>query len=88
MRIWSDSPCPSGFVGGSVLAQILKHPKRSELDVTILVRSAEKAKTFETKFGVNKAVVGSNTDLEVVERLASEADITFNVVSSYMSGRN
>lgn len=73
----------SGFVGGSTVDRLLKHPRRSDFDITILLRSEsrDKAKGFEA-LGLN-VVLGSLKDLDILERLASESDVTFQSVSMF-----
>ncbi|KAF9466577.1 hypothetical protein BDZ94DRAFT_1319443 [Collybia nuda] len=63
----------TGFIGGSVVLRLLNHPKAASFHLTVLVRAAEKAEKFKT-LGIN-AVVGSHSDLPLVEKLASEADV-------------
>ncbi|KAF8071698.1 hypothetical protein FPV67DRAFT_1482350 [Lyophyllum atratum] len=65
----------TGYIGGSVLTRLLSHPLSDTFGITILVRDAAKAKQFRT-LGV-KAVVGSNLDRALLQRLASDADIVF-----------
>jgi uncharacterized protein YbjT (DUF2867 family) len=76
-------PLVKGYIGGSVLARLLNHPKRDTFDITILIRTAAKAREFES-FGL-KVVIGTLDDLDVLERLASESDFVFQTVrvSSY-----
>ena len=69
-----------GYIGGTVLAHLIQHPKRSDYEITIHLRSAEKAKGFE-KLGF-KTVLGSLDDVMDLEKLASESDIVFQTVSS------
>lgn len=64
----------TGYIGGAVLERLWKRPDSSSLEFTALVRSAEKAEKFKD-FGV-KTVVGSLSDLDLIEKLASEADVT------------
>ncbi|KAK7039714.1 hypothetical protein R3P38DRAFT_489653 [Favolaschia claudopus] len=63
----------TGYIGGSILARFLTHPQADSFRFTVLVRDAKKAKRFE-ELGV-KAVVGSHSDPELMEKLASEADV-------------
>jgi len=65
----------TGYIGGSVVAQLLEHPDASSFQITALVRSLEKAAKLES-IGV-KAVVGSFTELDKLEMLSSEADVVF-----------
>ena len=67
-----------GYIGGCVLVRLLAHPNASTFDITVLVRSAEKAKKLEA-FGVT-SVVGSYKDTALVERLAEAADVVFSCV--------
>lgn len=69
----------AGYIGGSVLQQILQHPDASTFDITVLVRDASKAKFLETKFGV-KTVVGSMEDLESLSLLAENAHVVVQCV--------
>jgi hypothetical protein len=63
-----------------VLARLNQQPGRSEHEITVYLRSAEKVKGFE-KLGF-KTTIGSLDDIEELERLASEFDIVFQTVSS------
>lgn len=64
----------TGYIGGTVLERFLNRPDAGDFEFTALVRSPEKAEKFKT-FGVN-AVVGSLSDLDLLEKLVSEADLT------------
>ncbi|KAI0729688.1 hypothetical protein C8Q72DRAFT_827313 [Fomitopsis betulina] len=66
----------TGYIGGSILARLLKHPSASTFDITVQTRSLEKINLFE-KLGV-KAVVGTNDDLEQLESLAGQAHVVFS----------
>jgi len=63
----------TGYIGGSVLSRFLKHPNAASFNITTLVRSSEKAKKLET-FGVFP-VVGSHSDVALVEKLSAKADV-------------
>ncbi|KAL1949313.1 hypothetical protein VTO73DRAFT_8194 [Trametes versicolor] len=63
----------TGYVGGAVLALLLASENAKRFDVTVLSRSAEKARAFES-FGV-KAIVGSLDDLVTLEGIAAESDV-------------
>jgi Trk K+ transport system NAD-binding subunit len=67
-----------GYIGGSVLLRFLNRPDVSSLNLTALVRSQEKAEELKS-LGVN-AVVGSHSDLPLMEKLASEADVVLAMV--------
>ena len=70
----------TGYIGGSVLARLLAHPDAKNYDITVLVRSKDKAKKFEN-FGV-RAIVGSFTESKLVEELSEQAHAIFSIVSS------
>ncbi|KAJ7275729.1 NAD-binding protein [Mycena rebaudengoi] len=63
----------TGYIGGAVLTRFLQHPHADTFQFTVLVRDAKKAEKF-TEMGIH-AVVGSHGDAELVERLASQADV-------------
>ncbi|KAJ7645086.1 NAD(P)-binding protein [Mycena polygramma] len=63
----------TGYIGGAILTRFLAHPHAHKFHFTVLVRDPKKAEKL-TELGV-KAVVGSHADAQLMERLASEADI-------------
>ncbi|OBZ72277.1 hypothetical protein A0H81_07905 [Grifola frondosa] len=63
----------TGYIGGSVLTRFIQHPNASHFDITVLVRSEEKAKKLEP-FGV-RTVVGSLSDTDKLEELASQSKV-------------
>ena len=63
-----------------MLARLLAHPNADVFEITVLVRSEDKAKKLQA-FGVN-AVIGSLGDSELVKQLAENADVLFTIVSS------
>jgi hypothetical protein len=67
-----------GYIGGSVLARFLKHPKRDTFEFTALVRSSAKAEKLK-QFGVN-SVIGSFSDIALIEQAASQADVVLSLV--------
>ncbi|KAJ7484159.1 hypothetical protein FB451DRAFT_1337841 [Mycena latifolia] len=63
----------TGYIGGAVLARFMQHPNASNFEFTLLVRNPKKAEAFR---GMGfTAVVGSLADEDLLERLASEADV-------------
>jgi uncharacterized protein YbjT (DUF2867 family) len=74
------SGCGLGYIGGCVLARLLKHANAASFEITALVRSAEKAEKLHT-LGV-KTILGSYTDenLDFLTKAASEADVVFTIV--------
>ncbi|KAK7033075.1 hypothetical protein R3P38DRAFT_3313147 [Favolaschia claudopus] len=70
----------TGYIGGAVLTRLLAHPLQHTFDITILVRSEEKAATFNRIFGQKhnlSAVAGSYSDLDLLKKLASNSDVVF-----------
>jgi nucleoside-diphosphate-sugar epimerase len=70
----------TGYIGGSVLSRLLKHPKADTFKITALVRSEEKAAKLR-KLGVH-ALVGAFSDLDRLQTLASEADVVFSIADA------
>lgn len=70
-------PC-TGYIGGSVLSALLRHPRLDEFSITVLVRSDVKA----SRLGAARVtpVVGSHDDSILVKNLASQADIVIACV--------
>lgn len=71
----------AGYIGGSVLSRFLKHRDAASFNITVLVRSPEKAEKLKG-FGVNP-VVGSHSDLTLVEKLTAKADVVIATVGVY-----
>lgn len=65
----------TGYIGGTILTCLLKHPKSDSFKITAIVRNPEKAKQLKS-LGV-KVEIGSHSDPEKVEALAAEADVVF-----------
>ncbi|KIJ67094.1 hypothetical protein HYDPIDRAFT_128710 [Hydnomerulius pinastri MD-312] len=63
----------TGYIGGSVLAALLRHPRSNEFHITVLVRAAEKAAGFR-EVGVT-AVVGSYADKHLLTNHAAQSDV-------------
>ncbi|KAH9929443.1 uncharacterized protein B0H18DRAFT_211618 [Fomitopsis serialis] len=70
----------TGYIGGSVLNRLLQHPNADNFDITVPVRSPEKAKLLE-QLGV-KTEIASLSDHDKIESLASRAHVIFNVANS------
>lgn len=69
---------PLGYIGGSVLSSLLKHKLVDIFEITVLVRSSDKAELLRS-VGL-KPVIGSNADLELLSKQADDADITIACV--------
>jgi uncharacterized protein YbjT (DUF2867 family) len=69
----------AGYIGGSVLDRLLAHPDRAHFDLTLLLRSRDKARTLEEQFGL-KTIIGSLDDTQLLEDTAADADVVINTV--------
>ncbi|KAF8837258.1 NAD(P)-binding protein [Paxillus ammoniavirescens] len=71
---------PTGYIGGSVLSALLRHPRLAEFHTKALVRSTEKASRFT---GVPvEPVIGSYADTDLLTKLASESDVVIACADS------
>lgn len=61
-----------------MLSRFLKHPNAASFNISALVRSPEKAEKLKN-LGVN-SVVGSYSDLALLEKLSAEADVVIAMV--------
>ncbi|KAI0342702.1 NAD(P)-binding protein, partial [Trametopsis cervina] len=68
-----------GYVGGSVLSRLITHSGLQPAEISVLVRSEDKAKVLE-KLGL-VTIIGSYEDVNEVEKLASQVDVVFSCVS-------
>lgn len=75
-----------GYIGGSVLNRILSHPQREKYEITILLRSSEKAEAFKA-FGL-KVTIGSMSDHDFLEQTVAQYDIVFQTVATYFTFLN
>jgi uncharacterized protein YbjT (DUF2867 family) len=67
-----------GYVGGSVLSALLRHPRLDEFNITVLVRSEVKA----SRLGTVRVspVIGSREDSTLLKNLASQAEVVIACV--------
>ncbi len=68
----------TGYIGGSVLAQLLEHRLVKTFEITVLVRSPDKGELLRS-MGL-KTLFGSNSDHELLITAASAADVVFACV--------
>jgi uncharacterized protein YbjT (DUF2867 family) len=71
----------TGYIGGAILDRLLTHPDRSSFAISAIIRSAEKAKRFESEFGIHP-LVGSLDDSSLVTEAASKADIVIHTADA------
>ena len=62
---------------------MLNHQNAKSHDITVLVRSDEKAKVLREKFGV-KTAIGNISDSDFVEKTVSNAHVVFQIVSEIL----
>ncbi|KAG2158554.1 uncharacterized protein EDB93DRAFT_1245782 [Suillus bovinus] len=70
----------TGYIGGSVLSELLSHPRAKSFQITALTRSPEKVVPLHS-LGV-VAVVGSNQDLGTLTEHARNSDVVFACADS------
>ncbi|KAJ7671746.1 hypothetical protein B0H17DRAFT_1085063 [Mycena rosella] len=68
----------TGYLGGTLISALLDRKDSASFDITALVRSAEKAEKLKNATGINIAM-GSHSDLELIETLASKADVILSM---------
>ncbi|GJE91615.1 NAD(P)-binding protein [Phanerochaete sordida] len=67
----------TGYIGGAVLSKLLQHPSRTTFEVTVMVRTHEKAQKFES-LDV-RAIVGSyKEDRALLEKCVEGAHVVFS----------
>ncbi|TBU33513.1 NAD(P)-binding protein [Dichomitus squalens] len=71
----------TGYIGGAVLARLLSHPSANTFDITVIVRSPEKAKILKEKFDVN-AIVGTHAELDKIESLVENSHVVFHLADA------
>ncbi|KAG6374463.1 hypothetical protein JVT61DRAFT_4506 [Boletus reticuloceps] len=68
---------PTGYIGGSVLSALLRHPRLDEFNITVLVQP----EVEPSRFGAVRhvvPVVGSHDDYTLLKSLASQADVVIS----------
>nr|VWO98122.1 Protein RecA (Recombinase A) [Ganoderma boninense] len=71
----------TGYIGGAVLASLLNHPSSDTFEITALVRSSEKAKILNDKFGV-KVVVGTHSEHDKIEKIVEDSHVVFHLADA------
>ncbi|KAJ7581529.1 hypothetical protein C8J56DRAFT_1102765 [Mycena floridula] len=71
----------TGYIGGSILSLLLEHKNRAHFNITVLVRSEDKAEKIRNATGIN-VLVGTHQDVKLVEDLASKADVIFSLADT------
>ncbi|RPD68433.1 NAD-P-binding protein [Lentinus tigrinus ALCF2SS1-7] len=72
----------TGYLGGAFLSHILTTEfLREKLEITVLVRSPEKAHRLESEYKV-KACIGSLEDTDKVEQLAEQAHVVCSLANA------
>ena len=74
-------------MGGALLSRILTTDFFSQkFDITVLVRSTEKARRLEIEYNV-KACVGSLDNTDTIEQLAQQSHVVWSMVREYAQYR-
>ncbi|KAF8145741.1 hypothetical protein K438DRAFT_1871346 [Mycena galopus ATCC 62051] len=68
----------TGYVGGSILSQLLER-EDTNLNITALVRSPQKAEKLRSLNVRLNVVIGTHNDAKLVERLVADADVVFSL---------
>ncbi|KAJ7673867.1 hypothetical protein DFH06DRAFT_1081711 [Mycena polygramma] len=71
----------TGYIGGPIFSRFIEK-NDPKFNIIALVRSAEKAEKLRALDVKVNIVSGSHDDAELVERLASEADVVFSLADS------
>ena len=78
---YSFLTCTLGYVGGTVLSRMIATPSLlDKLDLTLYVRSPEKARRLTSELGL-KTAVGTLADLDKLEQLSEQAHLVISIVS-------
>ena len=73
-----------GYLGGALLSRILTTDLFAhKFDITVLVRSTEKAHRLESEHNV-KACIGSLEDIDTVEQLAQQSHVVWSMVREHV----
>ncbi|KAJ6458585.1 hypothetical protein C8R47DRAFT_1245170 [Mycena vitilis] len=71
----------TGYIGGPILSRFIER-NDPDLNIAALVRSPEKAEKLRALNLRLKIVSGSQDDAELVERIATDADVVFSMADS------
>ena len=73
-----------GYLGGALVSRILTTDLFAhKFDITVLVRSTEKAHRLESEHNV-KACIGSLEDIDTVEQLAQQSHVVWSMVREHV----
>ncbi|KAJ7246784.1 hypothetical protein B0H12DRAFT_1073088 [Mycena haematopus] len=68
----------TGYIGGPIMSRLLERNDQN-LNITALVRSVEKAEKIRSLNVQLNVIIGSHNDADLVEKLASDADVVFSL---------
>jgi nucleoside-diphosphate-sugar epimerase len=71
----------TGYIGGSILSRLIKHPARASHSIICYLRNQDKAKILTERLGI-KTIIGTLDDSEKIEDAAAEADIVIHTAES------
>ncbi|KAJ8509377.1 hypothetical protein ONZ45_g8454 [Pleurotus djamor] len=70
----------TGYIGGTIVSRLLEKYTSGQLTINALVRSAHKTAQLSA-LGI-KPIIGSLDDLDILQKLASEADVVISAANS------
>jgi nucleoside-diphosphate-sugar epimerase len=71
----------TGYIGGSLLIDLLQHPNASNFKITALIRGDESRVKKLTSLGVTP-LIGSNDSHDIIEKAASESHVVIHMGNS------
>ena len=71
----------TGYIGGSILTALLRHPNSSNFNITALIRGDNERVKKLSSFNVT-TVVGSNDSFEIIEKAASKSHVVIHTANS------
>ncbi|KAJ6125536.1 hypothetical protein N7471_012853 [Penicillium samsonianum] len=75
----------TGYIGGAILAELLRSPEASKLSISALIRRPEQAAKLES-LGVKPLLFHGLDDLETSRNAASQHDVVINAASASHDG--
>jgi nucleoside-diphosphate-sugar epimerase len=71
----------TGYIGGSLLIDLLQHPNASNFKITALIRGDESRVKKLTSLGITP-LIGSNDSHDIIEKAASESHVVIHMANS------
>jgi nucleoside-diphosphate-sugar epimerase len=71
----------TGYIGGSLLTDLLQHPNVSNFKITALIRGDESRAKKLSSLGVTP-LIGSNDSHDIIGKAASESHVVIHMANS------